>query len=66
MQKVQDKPAQATSVLKFFDWAYKSGDKTADDLDYVPMPDSVKTAIAKSWGDIKDTSGKTVAPSALK
>ncbi|MFM9426875.1 hypothetical protein RCH10_003323, partial [Variovorax sp. GrIS 2.14] len=66
MQKVQDKPANATSVLKFFDWAYKSGDKTADDLDYVPMPDSVKTAIAKSWGDIKDTSGKTVAPSATK
>ena len=66
MQKVQDKPAQATSVLKFFDWAYKSGDKTADDLDYVPMPDSVKTAITKSWGDIKDTSGKTVAPDSAK
>ncbi len=66
MQKVQDKPANATSVLKFFDWAYKSGDKTADDLDYVPMPDSVKTAITKSWGDIKDASGKTVAPAALK
>lgn len=66
MQKVQDKPANATSVLKFFDWAYKSGDKTADDLDYVPMPDAVKTAIAKAWGDIKDTSGKSVAPAAAK
>ncbi len=66
MHKVQDKPANATSVLKFFDWAYKSGDKTADDLDYVPMPDTVKTAIAKAWGDIKDTSGKSVAPAATK
>jgi len=66
MHKVQDKPANATSVLKFFDWAYKSGDKTADDLDYVPMPDGVKTAIAKAWGDIKDASGKSVAPAAVK
>ncbi|MFM9901174.1 MAG: phosphate ABC transporter substrate-binding protein PstS [Polaromonas sp.] len=61
MQKVQDKPAQATAVLKFFDWAYKGGDKTADDLDYVPMPATVKTAIEKSWADIKDASGKAVA-----
>ncbi|CAN5403873.1 phosphate ABC transporter substrate-binding protein PstS [soil metagenome] len=61
MQKVQDKPANAASVLKFFEWAYKSGDKTADDLDYVPMPDAVKATIATSWGQIKDASGKTVA-----
>ena len=61
MHKAQDKPAQAAASLKFFEWAYKNGDKTADDLDYVPMPDSVKAAIAKAWGDIKDASGKAVA-----
>lgn len=61
MQKSQDKPANATTVLKFFDWAYKSGDKTADDLDYVPMPDAVKATIATSWGAIKDGSGKAIA-----
>jgi len=61
MHKAQDKPAQATTALKFFDWAYAQGDKTAMDLDYVPMPDSVKAIILKSWGDIKDTSGKAVA-----
>ena len=61
MQKVQDKPGQATASLKFFDWAYKSGDKTADDLDYVPMPASVKPLIEKAWGEIKDASGKAVA-----
>ncbi len=61
MNKSQDKPAQATTALKFFDWAYKNGDKTAGDLDYVPMPDKVKQIIYKSWDDIKDTSGKTVA-----
>ena len=61
MNKTQDKPAQATTALKFFDWAYKNGDKTAGDLDYVPMPDKVKQIIYKSWDDIKDASGKTVA-----
>ena len=61
MHKVQDKPAQAAQVLKFFEWAYKSGDKTADDLDYVPLPASVKQAIEKLWAtEIKDASGKTV------
>jgi len=61
MHKAQEKPAQATTTLKFFDWAYKNGDKTAGDLDYVPMPDKVKGAIATAWGDIKDASGKPVA-----
>lgn len=61
MQKTQDKPAQATASLKFFEWAFKNGDKVADDLDYVPMPAAVKTTVEKSWADIKDVSGKAVA-----
>ncbi len=61
MHKVQDKPADATSTLKFFAWAYKEGDQTADDLDYVPMPAVVKTQIEKSWAEIKDAAGKPVA-----
>jgi phosphate transport system substrate-binding protein len=61
IHKVQDKPEKAAASLKFFEWAYKNGDKVADDLDYVPMPDSVKLAVAKTWADIKDASGKPVA-----
>lgn len=62
MHKVQDKPVNATNTLKFFDWAYSSGDKMAVELDYVPMPDSVKTLVHKLWSDnIKDAAGKTVA-----
>ena len=60
MHKTQDKPAQAATSLKFFDWAYKSGDQTADGLDYVPMPASVKDIIYKSWNNIKDSGGKAV------
>lgn len=61
MHTAQDKPANATEVLKFFGWAYKNGDQTAAALDYVPMPKSVIATIEKSWGQIKDTAGKPVA-----
>lgn len=64
LHKKQDKPVQAATTLKFFDWAYKSGDKTAIDLDYVPMPDSVKDVILKSWAEIHD--GATDKPVAYK
>ena len=61
MQKVQDKPAQAATSLKFFDWVYKNGDATAANLDYVPMPEGVKKTIFQSWKNIKDTTGKSIA-----
>ena len=61
MHAKQDKPANATEVLNFFSWTFANGDKTALDLDYVPMPDAVVAVIKKSWGDIKDTSGKAIA-----
>ena len=61
MHLTQDKPANATETFKFFNWAFKSGDKLAADLDYVAMPDSVVAAIEKAWGQVKDASGKPVA-----
>lgn len=62
MYKSQDKPQNAANTLKFFDWAYASGDKLASDLEYVPLPDSVKALIRKQWADnIKDASGKAIA-----
>ena len=60
MHRVQDKPAQAAEVLKFFDWAYKNGAKMADELDYVALPDSLQKLIRTAWGQIKDGSGKSV------
>jgi phosphate transport system substrate-binding protein len=61
MHTAQDKPAQATASLKFFDWAYANGDKAAADLDYVSLPDSLKALVRAKWSTIKDTAGKSVA-----
>ena len=61
MQKAQDKPASATNVLKFFDWAYVSGDKMSEELEYVPLPANVKDMVRKEWGNVKDGAGKPIA-----
>jgi phosphate transport system substrate-binding protein len=60
MHKAQDKPAQASTALKFFSWAYDNGDKMAEELDYVPMPDAIKPAVLRAWSEIKDVSGKAI------
>jgi len=61
LHKVQDKPAQGGATLKFFEWAYTSGDKMAAELEYVPLPDAVKVLVRKQWAEVKDSSGKAVA-----
>ena len=62
MYKTQDKPVNASNALKFFEWAYGNGDRAADDLDYVPLSDSVKALVRKHWAaNIKDAAGKAIA-----
>ena len=61
MHKSQDNSANAAQVLKFFDWAYRSGDAAADELDYVPLSASVKDLVRKHWdAQLKDTAGKAI------
>jgi len=48
-----DKAASAEAI-KFFKFAFEKGGKMAEDLDYIPMPDSVVKLIEKTWSaDIK-------------
>ena len=59
--KKQDKPATAEAVLKFFDWSFHNGNKMAEDLDYIPMPDNVVKLVESTWQkEIKDTQGRPV------
>lgn len=61
MYKQQDNAGTAKEVLKFFDYAYKSGDLSAKALDYVPLPDSVVDIIKASWkANIKSKDGSIV------
>jgi phosphate transport system substrate-binding protein len=64
--KNQEKPETAREVLKFFDWAYRHGDKMAEALDYIPMPDAVVKLVEDTWKkDIKDAKGGAVWTDAL-
>jgi phosphate transport system substrate-binding protein len=49
MHTKQANAATAKQVLSFFDWAYKNGDGAAQQLDYVPLPASVKTLVHGAW-----------------
>jgi phosphate transport system substrate-binding protein len=61
MHKQPQDPAAAGQALKFFAWAYAKGGKEAEDLDFVPMPAAVVTAIKGVWAkEIKDAGGKPV------
>ena len=60
LHKMQDKPAQAAEVMKFFNWSYANGDQLAEALDYVPLPDTLVKLIVSAWGSVKDGSGKVV------
>ncbi len=52
-------PKTAAEVLKFFDWAYTSGDKLAEEMIFIPMPDSVVANIKKRWtSEITGPDGK--------
>ncbi len=56
-----DKPQNTAEVLKFFDWAFRNGQKMADELDYVPLPAPLIAQIEQTWtAQIKDASGKLV------
>jgi phosphate transport system substrate-binding protein len=46
--------AASNDALAFFKWAYDKGDKMAEDLDYIPMPDNVVKLVDAMWTkDIK-------------
>jgi len=49
MHKQPGDKAAAAEALKFFDWAFAKGDRMAEELDYIPMPENVKSMIRATW-----------------
>ena len=59
--KKQANAAHGAQVLKFFDWAYANGDAAAGQLDFVPMPATVKAMVRKQWAaTIKTAENKAI------
>ncbi len=54
MHKEPADKAASAEAIKFFKWSFEKGAKMAEELDYIPMPDSVVKMIEKTWSsDIK-------------
>jgi phosphate transport system substrate-binding protein len=61
MYEHPDNVDAAADALKFFAWAYASGGKAAEALDYVPLPAAVVAQIEKTWAsEIVRPDGKPV------
>ncbi|WP_298727006.1 phosphate ABC transporter substrate-binding protein PstS [uncultured Ferrovibrio sp.] len=58
MHKNPQDAASAAEALKFFDWAFKSGEAMADELDYVAMPQNVADLVRKAWSSQIQSGGK--------
>ncbi len=61
MHKSQADAAKGAEVLKFFEWAFKNGQKTAAELDYVPIPAAVVKLIEDAWRkELKTAAGQAL------
>jgi phosphate transport system substrate-binding protein len=49
MHKEASDKAASQEALKFFKFAFDKGAKSAEELDYIPMPDNVIKLIEKTW-----------------
>ncbi len=66
MYKQPADAAASAEALKFFSWAYASGDDMAKELIYIPMPDSVVKDVEAMWAtDIVGADGKPVFAGAM-
>jgi phosphate transport system substrate-binding protein len=54
------KPEETAEALKFVDWAFRNGDKMALELDYVPLPATVKDQVRAAWKGVTDNAGKPI------
>jgi len=53
--------AKSAEIMKFMDWAYTDGDKSAEDLHYIALPQSVKERVRAAWkSEVKDAAGAAI------
>ncbi len=58
--KEQANANRAQTMLKYFDWCFKNGEKAAKSLDYVPMPKAVIELVQAKWKSELKAAGQPV------
>jgi phosphate transport system substrate-binding protein len=62
LMHADSKDPKTSPALKFFDWAFKSGQPLAESLDYVPLPANVSKLVEKTWQDSLKVNGSPAWP----
>ncbi|MFZ6751623.1 phosphate ABC transporter substrate-binding protein PstS [Undibacterium sp. Ren11W] len=65
MQQSSANPEKATTTLKFYTWAFMSGDQFVNSVDLVRLPDQVQARAFKEMTKVTDANGKPLAWSKL-
>jgi len=51
---------RSAAVMRFFDWAYKSGGAVAEQLGYVQLPAAVQDSVRAAWRSQVSVDGRPV------
>ena len=60
MHKDQPDAEKAQKIVDFFQWSYDNGNDMAEELDYIPMPQSVVEMVVDVWKQDLSSKGKTI------
>ncbi|MGI9275460.1 MAG: phosphate ABC transporter substrate-binding protein PstS [Endozoicomonas sp.] len=60
MHKDQADAEKAQKIVEFFQWSYDNGNDMAEELDYIPMPQSVVDMVVDVWKQDLSSNGKTI------
>lgn len=61
IHQTQNDPVKAKELINFFSWCYREeGDQLADNIDYVPLPESVMPNIRNEWDRLLDQQGSKI------
>ncbi|MDX1764571.1 MAG: phosphate ABC transporter substrate-binding protein PstS, partial [bacterium] len=60
LHKEQTDGEKARQMLEFFAWCFRNGQKQAEELHYIPMPENVVTLIERSWANEIKSAGQAL------
>lgn len=58
--KVTATPEKTIAAVRFFTWSFMHGDKAAESLDYVRLPDRVQARVFRELSQIKNSKGEPI------
>lgn len=65
MPRIASNPARAQAAIRFFTWAFVSGDELANRVNFVRLPDTIQAKAYRALADIRDRQGMPIGAGEL-